>query len=118
MLLASCIDHVFESYSWKCRDLPGGATRFSAATGIRRHPALSRCQVLAHARIRDADRLDEISVVARPRDPLARYTAVEIPAYAVACLPNHDAPNATLHCEWCVAPCTGFTSLEEAFGFA
>lgn len=70
--------------------------------------------VLALAQIRNVDRLDEISPVARPRDPLARYNAVEIPAYAVARLLNHDDPNASLYCEWCVAPCTGFTSLEEA----
>jgi hypothetical protein len=74
--------------------------------------------VLAQAQIRDADRLDEISAVPRPRDPLARYTAVEIPGYAVERLPDHDAPDASLYCEWCVAPCTGFTSAEEAFGFA
>jgi hypothetical protein len=74
--------------------------------------------VLAHAQIREADRFDEVSVVPRPRDPLARYTAVEIPGYALERLPDHDAPDASLHCEWCVAPCTGFTSAEEAFGFA
>jgi hypothetical protein len=62
--------------------------------------------------------LHEISAVPRPRDPLARYNAIEIPAYAIASLPNHDAANASLHCEWCMAPCTGFTSAEEAFGFA
>jgi hypothetical protein len=74
--------------------------------------------VLAHGIVREADRLDEISAVARPRDPLARVNAVEIPADAIASLPNHDAANASLHCEWCVAPCTGFTSVEEALGFA
>jgi hypothetical protein len=74
--------------------------------------------VLACAQIRNVDRLYDISPVPRPRDPLARHTAIEIPAYAVACLPNHDAQNASLYCEWCVAPCTGFTSAEEAFGFA
>jgi hypothetical protein len=74
--------------------------------------------VLALAEIRNVDRLDDISAVPRPRDPLARYNAVEIPPYAVASLLNHDAPNAALHCEWCVAPCTGFTPAEEAFGFA
>ena len=74
--------------------------------------------VLACAQIRNVDRLDDVSPVPRPRDPLARHTAIEIPAYAVADLPNHDAQNASLYCEWCVAPCTGFTSAEEAFGFA
>ena len=59
-----------------------------------------------------------ISTVARPRDPLARVNAVEIPADVIATMPNHDAANASLHCEWCVAPCTGFTSVEEALGFA
>lgn len=74
--------------------------------------------VLAHAQVGHVDRLDDISPVPRPRDPLARYTAVEIPAYALAVLPNHDVAKASLYCEWCVAPCTGFTSAEEAFGFA
>jgi hypothetical protein len=74
--------------------------------------------VLACAQVRDVDRLDEISVVPRPRDPLARYTAVEIPGYALEGLPDHDDPDASLYCEWCIAPCTGFTSAEEAFGFA
>jgi hypothetical protein len=73
--------------------------------------------VVAHPITRQAD-LREISAVARPRDPLARHNAVEIPAWAVASLPNHDAANASLHCEWCAAPCTGFTSVEEALGFA
>lgn len=72
---------------------------------------------VAHPITRQAD-LHEISAVARPRDPLARHNAIEIPAYAIASLPNHDAANASLHCEWCMAPCTGFTSAEEAFGFA
>ncbi len=74
--------------------------------------------VLACAQIRNVDRLDEISPVPRPRDPLARHTAIEIPAYAIAGLPDRDAQDASLYCEWCVAPCTGFTSAEEAFGFA
>jgi hypothetical protein len=73
--------------------------------------------VVAHPITRQAD-LHEISAVARPRDPLARCNAVEIPAYAIASLANKDDPNASLHCEWCVAPCTGFTSVEEALGFA
>jgi hypothetical protein len=74
--------------------------------------------VLACAQIRNVDRLDDISPVPRPRDPLARHTAIEIPAYAIADLPGHNAQNTSLYCEWCVAPCTGFTSAEEAFGFA
>lgn len=82
------------------------------------HTAGATYPVVAYAIVQQADRLDEISTVARPRDPLARCTAVEIPADAVASLPNHDAANASLYCEWCVAPCTGFTSVEEALGFA
>jgi len=74
--------------------------------------------VAVHGIVREADRLDEISTVARPRDPLARVNAVEIPADVIAAIPNHDAANASLHCESCVAPCTGFTSVEEALGFA
>jgi hypothetical protein len=74
--------------------------------------------VVACAQIRNVDRLDDLSPVPRPRDPLARHTAIEIPANVVARLPNHDAQNASLYCEWCMAPCTGFTSAEEAFGFA
>lgn len=74
--------------------------------------------VAVHGIVREVDRLDEISAVARPRDPLARVSAVEIPADVIAAMPNHDASNAALHCEWCVAPCTGFTSVEEALGFA
>jgi hypothetical protein len=74
--------------------------------------------VLVHGIVRDVDRLDEISTVARPRDPLARVNAVEIPADVIASLSNHDAANASLHCESCATPCTGFTSVEEALGFA
>jgi hypothetical protein len=74
--------------------------------------------IVAHAQIRDIDRLDDISAVPRPRDPLARHTEIEIPKYAVAHLPNHDAQDTSLYCERCLAPCTGFTSAEEAFGFA
>jgi hypothetical protein len=70
-----------------------------------------------HAITRQAD-LHEISAVARPRDPLARHNAIEIPAYAITSLLNHDAANASLQCEQCMTPCTGFTSAEEAFGFA
>jgi hypothetical protein len=74
--------------------------------------------VLAHGIVREVDGLDEISTVARPRDPLARINAIEIPADAIASLPNHDAASALLHCESCIAPCKGFTSVEEALGFA
>ncbi len=74
--------------------------------------------IVALARIRNVDRLDDISAVPRPRDPLARHTEIEIPAHAVAHLPNYDAQGATLYCEWCRAPCTGFTSAEEAIGLA
>jgi hypothetical protein len=74
--------------------------------------------VHAHAVVRHVDRLDEISIVARPRDPLARPTGVEIPAREVAALSGNDAPNAILHCERCTSPCTGFTSVEEALSMA
>jgi hypothetical protein len=75
-------------------------------------------QVEPHAVVREIDRLDEISIVARPRDPLARFEAVEIPAQAVAALPGSDAPDGVLECQRCVSPCTGFTSVEEALGLA
>jgi hypothetical protein len=52
--------------------------------------------------VREVDRLDEISIVARPRDPLARFEAVEIPAQAVAALPGSDAPDGVLECQRCV----------------
>lgn len=74
--------------------------------------------ITAHARIREADRLDEISTVPRPRDPLARYEEIEIPARDIEHLVDHDTPDASLYCERCVAPCIGFTSAEEAVGLA
>lgn len=65
--------------------------------------------------IREAD-LEEISVVPRPRDPLARLDGIELSAQAVAAMPGSDRRNAVLHCERCTSPCTGFTSAEEALG--
>jgi hypothetical protein len=72
--------------------------------------------VHAHGVIKSVDRLDEISAVARPRDPMARYEAVEIPTETVAGLLNNDAASALLRCERCTSGCTGFTSAEEALG--
>jgi hypothetical protein len=95
-----------------------GSCTICDSFGCLTHAAGTTYPAFAHAIVRQADRLDEISTVARPRDPLARCTAVEIPAYAVTSLPNHDVTNASLHCEWCIAPCTGFTSAEEALEFA
>jgi hypothetical protein len=95
---------------------PDGSCTVCDGASCLTHTAGATYPVFAHAIVRQVDRLDEISAVARPRDPLARCTAVEIPADAVASLPNHDAANASLHCERCVAPCTGFTSVEEALG--
>jgi hypothetical protein len=68
---------------------------------------------MAHATVREAD-LDEISIVPRPRDPLARLDGVELPAEAVATLPGSDRPDAVLQCHRCMSPCTGFTSADEA----
>jgi hypothetical protein len=98
------------------RSADGRCTICDSASCLTHTPGATYPTV-AHPITRQAD-LREISAVARPRDPLARNNAIEIPAYAVTSLPNHDAANASLHCEWCVAPCTGFTSAEEAFGFA
>ena len=95
----------------------GGRCTICDSDSCHAHTPGATYPVVAHPITRQAD-LHEISAVARPRDPLARHNAIEIPAYAVASLPDHDAANASLHCEWCVAPCTGFTSAEEAFGFA
>jgi hypothetical protein len=74
--------------------------------------------VAAHGVIHELDRLDEISAVPRPRDPLARYDAVEIPAQEVATLPGSNDPTAVLGCKRCVRPCIGFTAAEEALGLA
>lgn len=82
------------------------------------HPLGSNHLVEAHAIIREVDRLDEISAVPRPRDPLARYDAVEIPAEEVAALPGSNDPDAVLECKRCMRPCTGFTAAEEALGLA
>lgn len=98
------------------RQADGGCTICNSPRCLSHTPG-ARYPVVAHPITRQAD-LQEISTVTRPRDPLARCNAVEIPAYAIASLPNQDDPNASLHCEWCIAPCTGFTSVEEALGFA
>jgi hypothetical protein len=74
--------------------------------------------IVAHAVIQNVDRLDEISAVPRPRDPLARYDEIEIPARDVERLMDYDAQDASLYCERCLAPCVGFTSAEEALGLA
>jgi hypothetical protein len=96
---------------------PGGACTICGTVGCAAHPAGTSHLVAAHAVIREADRLDEISTVARPRDPLARYDGVEIPGEQVATLPGSDAPDAVLECKRCISPCTGFTAVEEALGF-
>ena len=96
---------------------PDGACTICGTVKCAAHPAGTRHTVAVHAVIREADRLDEISTVARPRDPLARYDGVEIPAEEVAGLPGGDALNAVLECKRCVSPCTGFTAVEEALGF-
>jgi hypothetical protein len=98
------------------RSADGRCTICASASCLTHRPGATYPAV-AHPITRQAD-LHEISAVARPRDPLARNNAIEIPAYAVTSLPDHDAANASLHCEWCMAPCTGFTSVEEALGFA
>jgi hypothetical protein len=82
------------------------------------HAADDTYLVSAHGIVREVDRLDEISTVARPRDPLARINGIEIPADALSSLPRHDDANASLYCESCRRPCTGFTSVEEALGRA
>jgi hypothetical protein len=74
--------------------------------------------VVVHGIVREVDRFAEISLAARPRDPLARINAIEIPADVIASLNDHDAANASLDCESCFAPCEGFTSVEEALGLA
>jgi hypothetical protein len=97
---------------------PDGSCNICGSAECCTHTLDATYPVFAHGIVREVDRLDEISTVARPRDPLARIKAVEIPADAIASLANHNAANAELHCESCVAPCTGFTSVEEALGFA
>ncbi len=82
------------------------------------HPVGSSHLVAAHAVIHEVDRFDEISAVPRPRDPLARYHAVEIPAQEIATLAGSNDPNAALECRRCVRPCIGFTAAEEALGLA
>lgn len=73
--------------------------------------------VVAHAVVRQAD-LDEISIVPRPRDPLARPSGVELPAEEVMALPGSGRADAVLECHRCTSPCTGFTSAEEAIGLS
>ena len=80
------------------------------------HVAGMSYPVLAHGVIHEVDRLDEISFVARPCDPLARLTAVEMPETEVAALPGYGVPDAVLFCERCSGSCIGFTSVEEALG--
>jgi hypothetical protein len=113
-----------------CEHLPGvaypvvaacdqdGNCTICGAVECAAHPVGSSHLVAAHAVIHEVDRLDEISAVPRPRDPLARYDAVEIPAQEVAGLPGSNDPNAVLECKRCVRPCIGFTSAEEALGLA
>jgi hypothetical protein len=99
------------------RDQDGNCT-ICGAVECATHPVGSTHSVPVHAVIHEVDRFDEISAVARPRDPLARYDAVEIPAQAVAALPGSSDSKAVLECTRCVSPCTGFTAVEEALGLA
>lgn len=113
-----------------CEHLPGvaypvvaaldqdGNCTICGAVECATHPVGSSHLVSAHAVVHEVDRFDEISAVPRPRDPLARYDAVEIPAQEVATLPGSNDPNAVLECKRCVRPCIGFTAAEEALGFA
>lgn len=95
-----------------------GSCTICGNLGCHTHAPGKNYPLLACAVIRNIDRLDEISAVPRPRDPLARYTEIEIPAHVVAHLPNYDVRGVSLYCEWCKAPCTGFTSAEEALELA
>lgn len=116
--LADCQHQPNTTYAKIADRRPDGSCTICDDTDCVTHVAGTAYSVLAHAVIRHVDRLDEVSLVARPRDPLARLTAVEIPAREVAAMPGHDEPNAILHCERCTSPCTGFTSVEEALGLA
>lgn len=95
-----------------------GSCTICGTLGCLTHAPGETYPIVARAQIRNVDRLDDISVVPRPRDPLARHAEIEIPAHVVAHLPNYGAQGASLYCEWCEAPCTGFTSAEEALGIA
>ena len=116
--LADCQHQPNTTYSKTAdRRLDGSCTICDDADCVTHVPGTVH-SVIAHSVIRHVDRLDEISLVARPRDPLARLTAIEIPAQEVAVMSGHDVPNAVLYCERCTSPCTGFTSVEEALGLA
>jgi hypothetical protein len=115
--LADCEHLPGVSYPVVAARGPDGACTICGTVECAAHPVGSSHQVAAHAVIREADRLDEISTVARPRDPLTRYHGVEIPAEQIGALPGSDAPNAVLECKRCMSPCTGFTAVEEALGF-
>jgi hypothetical protein len=72
----------------------------------------------AHSIVKQADNLAEISVVPRPRDPLARPDGVEIPAEKLRQAFGYLPRGEPVQCRRCDQPCQGFTSAEEAIGLA
>ena len=54
--------------------------------------------------------LHEVSLVPRPKDPLARITRVEISGNEVGRPPSHGAE---VHCYSCLGPCRGIRAREE-----
>ncbi len=93
-----------------------GSCTICDTTDCTAHASGTTFSVVAHAVVRKVDRVDEISFVARPRDPLARLTEIEIPAAELGGCAGVDSANAELCCKRCTSPCTGFTSVEEAIG--
>lgn len=116
--LAGCPHDPGATYSTVAARRPDGSCTICDSTDCNSHVPGATYHVQAHGIVRHIDRLDEISMVARPRDPSARLRSVEIPRWQIRALSGHDDPNAVLYCERCTSPCTGFTSAEEAIGLA
>jgi len=112
---ADCQHQPGNTYSMVAARRPDGSCTICDGADCVAHLPGVAFPVVAHAVVRDG-RVDEMSFVARPRDPLARLTDVEIPPWEVAASPGNDAAGTTLCCERCTSPCTGFTSVEEALG--
>lgn len=73
-------------------------------------------RVRAHADLADAD-IHEVSMVARPRDPLCRCDAVEVSMdRLVRELGQRPRPDDDLACYDCIGVCDGFVSPEEFLG--
>lgn len=78
------------------------------------HPTGATLKACPTSLVEEVDTIDEISWVPRPRDPLARITAISYTPEQMAILMRADIPNTirTIECFHCRQACTGLWGCE------